>query len=75
MRKQVITLWKRSSKNGKTYLSGIVDLGLAGSVNVVIFQNDKKKSGNQPDYYGMLSEPRIKEDSEKDPCEEAFEAA
>jgi len=72
MRKQVISLWKRAAKNGKTYFSGIVDLGLAGSVNVVIFQNDKKKTEKQPDYYGMLSEPRIQEDSEKDLCEEAM---
>ena len=54
------------------YFSGIVDLGLADSVSVVLFQDDMKKSEKQPDYYGLLSEPRIQEDSEKDLCEVAM---
>ena len=55
MRKQVISLWDKKAKNGKPFISGIADLGLYGSVSVVFFRNDKK-TGNQPDWYGYLSE-------------------
>ncbi len=56
-------LWKNTSKDGKTYLSGNLGFG-----KLLIFPNDKK-SENGPDYTLMIAEkpqqqgaPRITED-------------
>ena len=64
MAKRIMSLWKRKSKkSGKDYLYGNVDLGVGGSANVVVFQNDKKKGENSPDYTGLLSETFVADDS------------
>ena len=61
MQRTVLALWNKKSKEGNEYLSGIVDLGAAGSTNVVVFPNTKKKGKNHPDYYGKLSQPLIED--------------
>ena len=55
MTKRVGALWKRESEKGKTYLSGVLDMGAFGEVRVSIFKNDRKEKENQPDYNVVLS--------------------
>lgn len=45
-------LWKKTSSGGKDYLSGTVN-----GVDVVCFLNTKK-TGKQPDYRVMKSQPK-----------------
>jgi len=63
--KEILALWKRKSKkNGQDYFYGIIDLGIGGSSNVAIFPNTRKKKENQPDFRGILSQPKVTEDEE-----------
>jgi len=55
MAKRIGALWKRESEKGKTYLSGVLDMGAFGEVRVSIFKNDRKEKENQPDYHVVLS--------------------
>lgn len=43
-------LWKKKDKNGKTYLTGSVNIFPYGQVNVTIFENNYKTKDNHPDY-------------------------
>ena len=43
-------LWKKKDKNGKTYLTGSMNIFPHGQVNVSIFENSYKTKDNQPDY-------------------------
>lgn len=73
MNRTILALWKHQSKKGQQYLSGIIDLGVGGSANVVIFPNKNKKKDNYPDYYGKLSQPLVAPDGEEEKVEvEAF---
>ena len=59
MSKQVGALWlKEYEKDGKKrkMMSGELDLGILGKVNIAVFKNEKKEKENQPDYYIVLSE-------------------
>lgn len=66
MSKRILALWKRKSKKGEDYMNGIVDLGASGSANIVVFATKDKKKDNSPDFYGILSEPRIAEEGNGD---------
>ena len=66
MQRTVIALWKKKSKEGNDYMSGVVDLGAVGSSNVVLFPNKKKKGETHPDFYGKLSQPIIEETEEQE---------
>ena len=68
MTRTTIALWKRRSKKDKKFefLTGIIDLGVAGSANVIIFQKKKKKKENYPDFYGKLSQPFVAPDEEEE---------
>ena len=66
MSKRILALWKRRSKKGQDYMSGILDLGAGGSANIVVFSSKNKKKDNSPDLYGILSEPRIAEENNGD---------
>ncbi len=60
MSKSVGALWVREyEKDGqkKKMLSGEIDLGALGKVNIAVFKNEKKEKENQPDYRIVLSEP------------------
>ena len=43
-------LWKKKDKNGKTYLTGSINIFPHGQVNVAIFENSYKQNDNHPDY-------------------------
>ncbi len=58
--RRIGALWVRKTKEGKTYLSGILET-LAGDVGIVAFQNDKKTKDNQPDYNLCISGDREEE--------------
>lgn len=61
MQKTVGVLWtKQYKKDGKDMkmLSGKLDLGAFGEVDIAIFPNEQKKEENHPDYRIMLSEPK-----------------
>lgn len=55
MAKQIGVLWKKESKDGKKYLSGVLDLGLDGEAHIAIFPNDRKDTEKQPDYRIVLN--------------------
>lgn len=42
-------LWKKKDKNGKTYLTGSINVFPHGQVNVAIFDNSYKTKDSQPD--------------------------
>jgi hypothetical protein len=55
--KKVGVLWSKTSKDGKTrFLSGVVNLGLLGDIQISILKNTFKKEENQPDYNILLVE-------------------
>ncbi len=57
--KKVGALWLNSSKDGKTkYLSGVINAGIFGDIQISILKNTfKDKDSNQPDYNILLVEP------------------
>lgn len=56
-RKVLGGFWKKQSKNGKEYYSGILEI--AGyRIRVVGFENQNKKSKNSPDLKIYLSEEK-----------------
>jgi len=57
IKSKVLTLWEKTSKNGKVYYIGYVDLGINGQIKVVAFSNENKEAGdNRPALFGYLSE-------------------
>lgn len=43
------SLWKRTTKDGKAFLSGVIEYpGVA--LHVAVFKNENKKRSEQPDY-------------------------
>ena len=77
MAKQIGALWvKEYTKDGeaKKMLSGAVDLGVLGEIDIAIFPNDQKKEARHPDYRIILGnsngkgEPKAREErSKKEP--------
>lgn len=60
-RKQIGALWARTyNKDGKEhrFMTGMIDLGALGTVDIAIFKNDRKEKDNHPDYRIVLSEKR-----------------
>ena len=47
-------LWVRKSKDGRTYMSGLIK-DMHGEIQIAVFKNDKKEKENQPDYNIVLS--------------------
>jgi uncharacterized protein (DUF736 family) len=47
--KTVGALWKKEKENGKPFLSGKIDLGVLGEIDIAVFPNEKQKEG-QPQY-------------------------
>jgi len=54
--KRVGALWNKTDKKQKDYMSGTMDLGALGAINVMIFQNDKVEE-NHPDWAIHLLTP------------------
>jgi len=53
--KSIGALWAKTSKDGKKYMSGILE-DLSGDIRIVIFKNDRKEKENYPDYLIYRSE-------------------
>ena len=47
--KKIGALWKKSDKHGKDYLTGQLDLGILGKVQIAVFQNPEKQNVQSPD--------------------------
>ena len=47
--KKIGVMWKKKDKNDKEFLSGALDLGVLGTVKLMLFQNNNKKAENDPD--------------------------
>ena len=47
--------WRKTTKEGKTYLSGVLR-DLSGDIQIAIFPNNKKEQPNQPDFNIVRSE-------------------
>lgn len=54
MTRKIGALWCRKSKDGKEYMSGILE-DLSGNIRIAVFKNDRKEHHNQPDYQIILS--------------------
>jgi len=70
MLKSIGALWVREyEKDGdkRKMLSGQLDLGALGTVNIAIFKNEGKEKDNQPDYRIFLSNQEYNQkESEED---------
>jgi hypothetical protein len=54
--KEIGVLWRKEGKKG-SYLTGTLDIGALGKVNIAVFQNEKGKGDNKkPDARIMLFE-------------------
>jgi uncharacterized protein (DUF736 family) len=54
--KRIGALWTKTDKNKKNYMSGTVEMGALGHINVMIFPNEKQEE-NHPDYSVCLIVP------------------
>ena len=62
-------IWIRESKDGKKYMSGIIEYP-GVELPIVIFKNEEKKSENSPDYQIIWSQPK-KQNAEDQPAAES----
>ena len=58
---QISALWKKESKQGKTYYSGKLGQG-----KLLLYKNDFKRESKHPDLILYLAEDEKKEDREKE---------
>ena len=59
---KICGLWKKQTKDGRSYLSGKID----EDYNCLVFKNTYKKEGdNQPDY-NVFRSPSFKRESEQE---------
>ena len=47
--KKIGALWKKSDKYGNDYLTGQLDLGVLGKVQIAVFQNPEKQNEQSPE--------------------------
>jgi uncharacterized protein (DUF736 family) len=47
--KRIGALWTKKNKKGEDFMSGTVEMGALGHINVMVFQNEKQEE-NHPDY-------------------------
>lgn len=64
MTKKIGALWVRKSKDGKVYMSGIIQ-DLRGDIRIAVFKNDRKEKENHPDYTIVLSDDKSIEKNRK----------
>ena len=69
MARPIGALWLRKTKDGKTYMSGVLN-DLSGDINIAVFKNDRKEKETQPDYQIVLSEK--KEQRREQPKDDFF---
>lgn len=64
MSRKIGALWLKETKDGKKFMSGVLE-DIRGEIRIAVFRNDRKEKDNHPDYQIVLSEER-KERSETD---------
>ncbi len=57
MSRKIGALWLKETKDGKKYMSGVLE-DLRGNIKIAVFKNDRKESDKHPDYSILLSEER-----------------
>lgn len=62
--RKIGALWTRTSKEGKKYLSGVLQ-DLSGDIRIAVFLNDRKEKDNEPDYNILLSEQKKEQTTNK----------
>lgn len=50
--------WLKDTKDGKRFMSCVIELPIIGKLNFAMFKNEKKEKDNQPDYQIVWSAPR-----------------
>jgi uncharacterized protein (DUF736 family) len=55
--REIGALWKRTSKAGTKFLSGVINNGVFGEVAIAIFERTEKRTENSPDYVIIASDP------------------
>lgn len=53
--KKIGALWQKQTKDGKRYLSGILE-DLSGDIRIAIFPNDRKQKDTEPDFTILRSD-------------------
>ena len=53
--KRIGALWNKTGKENRDYMSGAVEMGALGHINVMVFPNNKKEE-KQPDWTVHLVE-------------------
>jgi uncharacterized protein (DUF736 family) len=56
--RQIGALWKKESKSGVTYLSGVVSMGVFGECPIVVFKTTEKRGESSPDLIIYASAPQ-----------------
>ena len=51
--KRIGALWNKTDKKGQDYMSGTLEMGALGHINIMIFQNEKAEE-NHPDWSVQL---------------------
>ncbi len=64
MSRKIGALWLKETKDGKKYMSGVLE-DIRGEIRIAVFRNDRKEKDNHPDYQVSLSVER-KDRSESD---------
>ena len=72
MSRKIGALWLKETKDGKKYMSGVLE-DIRGEIRIAVFRNDRKEKDNHPDYQIVLSEER-KERSESDQTVDSADA-
>ncbi len=72
MSRKIGALWLKETKDGKKYMSGVLE-DIRGEIRIAVFRNDRKEKDNHPDYQIILSEER-KDRSESDQATDSTDA-
>lgn len=69
MSRKIGDLWIKTSKDGKKYMSGVLE-DLSGDIRIAVFKNDRKEKDSHPDYQILLSEDRKDQQRQETPRNE-----
>lgn len=67
--RKIGALWLRKSKDGKDYMSGVLN-DISGDIRICVFKNDKKENDKQPDYTLSVSIDDQKQSSSENVIEQ-----